>query len=302
MRECWLSWVPVSWVWESARDSWSEARLRLVWLSCLASALCIYSRTVPGCSRAFGIARPSHSEFGGRRQIWQAGFDAFGQHPLLGSGPDTFALAFATHAGPRICGPVEWNHTPVRAHNEVIHVLATQGFVGGAAILVLAGGILLSFRRAWIQQAVQARPLLLVVMAGLAGFAIQVLFSFTVAGCGTLFVTLAAILSRWGEIPAEPELQSEPASTAGLARSLTIAAVLAALVLGYNASPGARRRQCGYVRLGCLAIAGALVLSVLVILQMKGEARPGLLPGNSGVRHSPSDQKDGPLRDTPEPD
>src|SRR5207244_3408898 len=63
-----------------------------------------------------------------RQHIWETGLAIYRDHPVLGCGPDTFQLAF----GPKrslAYWQVEWNLTPARAHNEAIHVLATQGLV-----------------------------------------------------------------------------------------------------------------------------------------------------------------------------
>jgi O-antigen ligase/Tfp pilus assembly protein PilF len=132
-------------------------------------------------------------EMGPRRLIWQAGVAVFQEHPATGCGLDTFQLAFPAHRTAEYW-QLEWNQTPAKAHNELIHVLATQGIVGGIAVVVLLFGLGCALRRAWRQKDRDQREFLIALAASLVGFCVQDFFSFTVAGTGTLFVTLAALL------------------------------------------------------------------------------------------------------------
>jgi predicted Zn-dependent protease len=70
------------------------------------------------------------------------------------------------------------------------------------------------------------------------GFYVQDMFSFTVVGCGTLFVTYAALLSRWGQSDGErpprlplPSLDKPGVARGRLGRRAAQAAVWAAAVL-----------------------------------------------------------------------
>jgi O-antigen ligase/tetratricopeptide (TPR) repeat protein len=138
------------------------------------------------------------TESASRQHIWRAGLAIFADHPLLGSGPDTFQLAFGARR-PAAYWQVEWDLTPARAHNELIHVLATQGLVGAAALLTLLTGLGMAAVRAWRRAPAEARPLVLALGAAVVGFLVQGAFGFTVVGCGGLFATLAGLLSRFGE-------------------------------------------------------------------------------------------------------
>src|SRR5207247_617159 len=113
------------------------------------------------------------------------------ERPVLGTGPDTFQLVFGRHRGVAQMLS-EWDTTPTRAHNEPIHILATQGIVGIVAIALLLAGLVQAGLRAWRQGPAEDRGLIAALAAGLAGFGVHSLFSFTVLGYGTLFVTLAA--------------------------------------------------------------------------------------------------------------
>src|SRR5262249_36578174 len=89
------------------------------------------------------------------------------------------------------------------------------------------------------------RPLLLAVGAGLLGFVVQAAFGFTVVGCGTLFVTLAALLSRFGE--PQPAEDAAPVGRAGFLVGLGLGGLAAGLV--FLASFGASSLESLMARL-----------------------------------------------------
>ncbi|MBV9122343.1 MAG: O-antigen ligase family protein, partial [Planctomycetes bacterium] len=124
-----------------------------------------------------------------RLHIWGAGLRLFQAFPLFGCGLDTFQLAFGRVRTPAYWH-TEWNGTPSRAHNEAIHLLATQGLLGAVAVLVLTAGLIRAAVRTWRRGSGADRMLGVALTAAIAGFYLQDLFSFTVAGCGTLFVSL----------------------------------------------------------------------------------------------------------------
>lgn len=53
----------------------------------------------------------------------------FFDHPLTGSGLDTFGLARPGVLTPEY-GEVEWGFVPGKAHNDFLHALADQGILG----------------------------------------------------------------------------------------------------------------------------------------------------------------------------
>lgn len=167
---------------------------------------------------------------GSRQHIWRAAWEIFRDHPLLGSGLDTFQLAFA---GKRTAAywALEWNGSPTRAHNEALNLLATQGLLGAVAVIVLVAGLAITVRRALRSAA--DRLLVLALAAGIVAFLVQDVFSFTVAGCGTLAVTQAAVLSRLAT-PAEATREHD--GPAGLAVTLALVVVAAAALFAANVS------------------------------------------------------------------
>jgi O-antigen ligase len=134
---------------------------------------------------------------GTRWPIWQAAFAMFIDHPVFGVGLDAFHLAFMQYRPPEYWLR-EWGGTPTRAHNEPLHILATQGGFGMIAALMITFGLWKTFVRAFRSNATQGL-LVISVFSGIVGFYVQNIFNFTVTGTGTLFITFAAILSRFSE-------------------------------------------------------------------------------------------------------
>jgi Flp pilus assembly protein TadD len=144
-----------------------------------------------------------------RWQIWQTAWLLFLDRPLLGSGPDTFQIVFGSRRTVELW-LLEWNLTPTRAHNEVLHLLAMQGIVGGLALLVFLVGLVRAGWRALRSHSGEQRSLILAIVASLTGFLVQNLFSFTVAGTGVVFALLAGILSRLGDVVPAPTAPATP--------------------------------------------------------------------------------------------
>ena len=163
---------------------------------------------------------------------------------------------------------MEWNVMPNRAHNEAIHILATQGLFGGVAALVVGIGLVLAACRAWRRAHPDVRPLVLAVAAGLVGFAVQDFFSFTVAGCGTCFVTLAAVLVRLANPAAEPEPEVPSDAPCWWSGAVLVAGCLAALVLIYNVSTAPATAGLGML-LGCPAVLFTLLLVSLAAFRLE---------------------------------
>ena len=196
-----------------------------------AGLLGVLSLVVPSGAQVLSgvLARVRHlTDSAGRQHIWQAAWGLFRDHPAAGTGLDTFQIAFADKRTPAYWA-IEWNSSPTRAHNEALNLLATQGVLGGLAALVFTAGVLLAVWRAL--RAAGDRLLVVALAAGVAAFYVQDLFSFTVAGCGTLVVTQAALLSRLAEgAGAEDEADGvEP-----LALALGAGALLAVVVFAHN--------------------------------------------------------------------
>lgn len=138
-------------------------------------------------------------ESSGRLGIWSAAWKMFADRPLTGHGLETFPQVFGRYGGVEHWRDY-WGESPGRAHNELLHVLATQGACGGVAACagLLALGWALS--RAW-RASLERRALCVAIGASLLGFLITEMFGFVVIACGSLAVVLTAFASRLGENP-----------------------------------------------------------------------------------------------------
>jgi O-antigen ligase len=188
----------------------------------------------PAWRESFGERILHLTDSAGRSCIWKAALGIFQEHPLCGCGLDTFQLAFPHHRTVAYWG-IEWNGTPAKAHNEVLHVLATQGLLGGLALLVLAVGVMRTGLRAYRQAPSDQKPCVLAMLAGVAGFFVQDMVGFSVVGCGTLVVTLLAVLSRFGECsPAGVKPPASGKRSLALVRPVQVGIWAAAVVLVFQ--------------------------------------------------------------------
>jgi putative inorganic carbon (HCO3(-)) transporter len=143
-----------------------------------------------------------------RRPVWQAAWRVFLDHPWLGSGPDTFGPAFTRARTPEYW-QVEWGLLPRRAHNDLLHALATQGIAGGLAYVGLALALALTCVRAWRRRPGR-RPLVAALAGAAVAFYVQNVFGFAVAGTAALFAFVAGVIaSLEDERAADPRAAHE---------------------------------------------------------------------------------------------
>jgi O-antigen ligase/tetratricopeptide (TPR) repeat protein len=201
-----------------------------------------------------------------RLDLWQAGLSMFRARPAFGVGLDTFSLAHGVHR-PADSWRQEWGMSYTRAHNEVIHILGTQGLLGLSAIIVLTAGVVVTGRRLW-QRVPSQRPLLLAVLTGLVGFAVQDLFGFTVFPCGTLLLTLLALLAHWPESDGAESADSAAADRSWLLPALVAVNVLVGGLcwLNFLAPNGGAPGSAGLASLVLMLVVGS-VSAVLVCLE-----------------------------------
>ncbi|MBY0452020.1 MAG: O-antigen ligase family protein, partial [Bdellovibrionaceae bacterium] len=77
-----------------------------------------------------------------RMQVWISAIDIWKKYPVLGSGPETFALELKLVNTKDFNTNQNWGLYWHKAHNHIIHYLATVGTVGLLAHLVLAFWVL----------------------------------------------------------------------------------------------------------------------------------------------------------------
>ncbi len=161
--------------------------------------------------------------------IWSAAIDIFRAHPILGAGVDTFGLAFSPLRTPEFWA-IEWNTTFVRAHNEALHILATQGAFGAGALLVIAFGVIRSAWTAWRSADSEQRLFIGATLAAIGALLPQMSLGLLQTAPAVLLTTLAAFLSREPDEPAD----RTPLPGAVFGRTALVVAALAPLILLMN--------------------------------------------------------------------
>jgi O-antigen ligase/tetratricopeptide (TPR) repeat protein len=240
-RAAWLGCVAGAIVLAGAHVgcSWNKIRRRSVIGLLLLGLLAV---AVVGWWNPRGVVSGFHDRLANwssgatRWQIWTTSFEILRDHPIVGTGPDTFQLAFAPRRTPAFWRQ-EWNTTPTHAHNEFLHVLATQGIIGAVALLVFLLGLIQAGRRALSRESPRERRLVLALLAGLVVFLVVAQFTFTAIGYGSVFLTMAAFLSRLGQRPA-CSFCPQVNKIGWLGPALVLAAALIFLQFAWNLSFG----------------------------------------------------------------
>ncbi|MGH7442925.1 MAG: O-antigen ligase family protein, partial [bacterium] len=118
-----------------------------------------------------------------RLEIWGPALEIWKDHPIAGTGVDTFKTVFPKYSHARFADYDGENVSSRMAHCEPLQILATQGAVGLALWLWLCAAAFAAWwRRLRGCANARARPLLLGLGALLAAYLAQNLVSFGVAG------------------------------------------------------------------------------------------------------------------------
>ncbi len=67
--------------------------------------------------------------------VWKGAWDIFTHNPILGTGPETFAYSYWKYRPEEHNTTSEWDYTYNKAHNDYLHILATEGLVGFTAYM-----------------------------------------------------------------------------------------------------------------------------------------------------------------------
>lgn len=125
-----------------------------------------------------------------RVYIWRNALQVFPDHPIIGSGPDTFHNAFPEEA------QMFYGSEYDKAHNEYIQILICQGILG---LLCYLAFIALVLRKA-VPKAF-GNPLVMAVLAAFAGYCVQAFFNISVPISSQMLWVFAGMLTskRVGE-------------------------------------------------------------------------------------------------------
>ncbi len=207
--------------------------------------------------------------------IWSAAIEIFREHPFLGAGVDTFGLAFSPLRTPEFWA-IEWNTTFVRAHNEALQILATQGGLGAAALLLIAGGVFRSAGAAWRAADPAQRLFIGTVSAAVGALVPQLSLGILQTAPAVLLTTLAAFLSR----RPDPTTDRTPLPASVVRRATLLVSAFAPVILLMNMAAwqtGGRRAVI------CIAAFCAPLAAIVLIRRRHESDRPVL----SGVGDRP---------------
>lgn len=146
-----------------------------------------------------------------RAEVWQVAVRVAQDHPFLGYGPGNFLMAFRKYVG--------WDYVQImesatvvqaHAHNELLHVLATMGLLGVAALLLL--GLCLLWSAWW-------RGRLDVLKAMLACYAVLAAFNPVAA---PVYIVLAAAFGAATRVELGPARRGWFSSAACAAAALAV--------------------------------------------------------------------------------
>ena len=200
----------------------------------------------------FGAARAgSISE---RLTVNRVALDAFTERPILGWGPDNFAIAYE-----RLAPPAATAHSTAyfdQSHNKVLEELATSGILGALAYLSIWGYLLSVFIRKLRFLESGRRLFTALAGAGLAAYFAQNLFLFDTPGTLPQLLLLMSFAVFIDSLPLGEEgrrrLIPVPSWPAGMARAVAAAGrgtLAGARAAGLHGLIGA-----GFVTLGVVVV------------------------------------------------
>lgn len=175
---------------------------------------------------------PTHGALADSRSgIWLPAVQAFVQHPLVGTGPFTYASTFVQ------ANSVPPNMLLAHAHNYALNIAAETGLIGEAALLWLAVSLALAVWLRWRQAEPAERTLLAGAIASLAGIATHSQFD-TPQTMPTINLVIAIVIGITLIRPANVEPVAPPRRTPDLRHlladhgTLIISMVLFLAVMG----------------------------------------------------------------------
>lgn len=139
---------------------------------------------------AHSLRAPRQALEQSRLEIWLPALEIWKDHPILGTGVDSFKTVFPSYSLSRFNRYDGENVSSRMAHCEPLQVAATQGTVGLLLWLWLCGAFFVAW---WKRSAAQAEAWWLGLGALMAAYLGQNLVSFGVAGISTAFWAFLAL-------------------------------------------------------------------------------------------------------------
>lgn len=143
-----------------------------------------------------------------RKIVWEGALRLTAKHPIVGTGPETFAYTYYWERPTAHNLTTEWDFLYNKAHNEYLNMAATTGAVGLLAYLAFHGAIFLvsltttpKSKKVVQENDDNLRHYYPVIGAAVVGFAVTNFFGFSVIPVYLTMITLAGIATS---IHAEP--------------------------------------------------------------------------------------------------
>ena len=158
-----------------------------------------------------------------RKIVWQGAIEIWRHHPILGTGPETFAYAYYNFR-PREHNDVsEWDFLYNKAHNEYLNLAANTGTLGLISYLVIIAAFLLwSLKK--IKTEKKSPYLILALLAGYLSILVTNFFGFSVVAVSLLFFLYPAMGIAL-TIPEEKVEKSKKEKDLSLGQTLAITVV-----------------------------------------------------------------------------
>lgn len=204
-----------------------------------------------GAAEAGGMFDVSTDSIAAQRvEFWKAAARMANDHRLTGVGPDGYESFYFAYSSPKIARLFGPDTGTNGAHNVFMNVLATQGYPGLGAFVLLLGFAFRQARRAWRSLGAvtkdyddpnktrgrDTRPLLAAVAGGIVAYIVQASFNVQQIGLTFVFWVLLGLLSVVAtgvvatEIPATSALGHAERSKQGKATWARAALAVALMV------------------------------------------------------------------------
>ncbi len=188
--------------------------------------------------------------------LWRSTFGLALKRPLLGYGPDTLIGVYPRHL-PDAYKKIEPQARIDKAHNELINIAATLGFLGLAVFLVI---VFRSWRVFWAKYIHARSPDTLALVTGLSVYLVAVQFSFSQVETAIFFwLGLSLLIVSLGAVDSSVPVKFESRLAQGFAWSavVVIGLLLTVILMVFSIQPaiadhhfqrGLKAEQSGHLK------------------------------------------------------
>jgi O-antigen ligase len=145
--------------------------------------------------RGFGVQRAGEDISSGRFHFWSVAWQIFLANPILGTGLDSFAMAFTRFDTESGIFRIE------QAHNEYLQMLADAGIIG---FLIVMSFIVLLVRKALTRLKEESDDLVRTTviggLAGCVGIFVHSIFDFPLRTAGNAYMFLLVIAAMFAPV------------------------------------------------------------------------------------------------------